>query len=54
MDCAMLAKLLTAEGLSTWEARFVESLARQKKFSPKQEQCLGRLYRRNFGGPALP
>jgi hypothetical protein len=51
--CAYVARLLTAQGLTRWEKGFVDSLRSQAKFSPRQEEVLGNLYRRYFGGPAL-
>ena len=53
MNVARLARLLVCSGLSNWEQQFVRSLSRQKKFSPKQEAVLGRIYRESFGGAAL-
>jgi hypothetical protein len=56
LSVAMLRKLLATESLTKWEQGFVESLSaslsRRKKFSPRQEEVLGQLYRRYFGGPA--
>ena len=56
LNAAMLRKLLAAESLTKWEQGFVErlsaSLSRGKRFSPRQEAWLGRVYRRYFGGPA--
>ena len=48
--CAYVSRLLTAKGLTRWELSFLDSLSRQTKFSPRQEEVLGQLYRRNFGG----
>jgi hypothetical protein len=52
LNLARVARLLTCPWLSSWETGFVRSLSRQKKFSPKQEMLLGRIYCHFFGGPA--
>ena len=49
MNVASVARLLTIKGLTSWEVTFLRSLSRRKKFSPKQEAVLDRIYREFFG-----
>lgn len=46
---AYVARLLTVEGLASWEATFLHSVSKRPKLSPKQEALVGRLYRQRWG-----
>jgi hypothetical protein len=44
-----VAKMLPAPGLTHWEARFLSSVSRQRRFSPKQAAVLERMWQELFG-----
>jgi hypothetical protein len=54
LNAFRLAQLSMCDGLNPWERRFVESLSRQKKFSPKQSQILDCLVATHLGGQVTP
>jgi hypothetical protein len=46
-----VAKMLMAPGLTRWQIQFLSSVARQRKFSPRQTVVLERMWDEFFGGP---
>ena len=52
LNAFRLAKLAMCDNLTSWERRFVASLAKQKKLSPRQLAVLERLVRQYLEGGA--
>jgi hypothetical protein len=49
MNMFRIAKLLASNYLDAWQRQVVESVSRLRgELSPRQEECLGRIYRRYF------
>jgi hypothetical protein len=46
-----VAKMLMAPGLTRWQTKFLSSVSRQQKFSPKQTAGLERMWDELFRDP---
>jgi hypothetical protein len=50
LNAYRIAKLAMCDGLTDWERSFVKSVAQQRRLSPRQQDCLNRLYAERLEG----